>query len=84
MSEKEDTFVCVWRDNELIDIVLPEPTTKSPTFLDKELVRIFQEWKDLKDIVMDIEAAIGDQANGSGISDADLLSQIYETLERTT
>jgi hypothetical protein len=34
-----------------------------------------------KDMIMDIGAAMGNQANGSGISDAALLKQIYKTLE---
>jgi hypothetical protein len=34
-----------------------------------------------KDMVMEISAAMGNQANGSGISDKDLLAQIYKTLE---
>jgi len=34
-----------------------------------------------KDMIMDIEAAFGNRANSTSISDADLLRQIYETLE---
>ena len=34
-----------------------------------------------KDMVMDIGAAFGNRANNASISDADLLRQIYETLE---
>jgi len=34
-----------------------------------------------KDMITDIEAAFGNRANNPSISDADLLRQIYETLE---
>ena len=34
-----------------------------------------------KDMIIDIRAAFGNRANSTSISDADLLRQIYETLE---
>jgi hypothetical protein len=34
-----------------------------------------------KDMIMDIRAAFGNRANSMSMSDADLLKQIYETLE---
>ena len=37
-----------------------------------------------KDMITDIEAAFGNRANSTSISDADLLRQIYETLEGKT
>ncbi len=53
MADKGNTFIEIWSDNKLVDIILPEPTTttaKSPTPLDRELVKVFRDRRALLEV----------------------------------
>ena len=50
MADKTNTFIEIWSGDKLVDIILPEPSTttaKSPTPLDRELVKVFQDRRNL-------------------------------------
>jgi hypothetical protein len=52
MAERQDTFLCVWDGDVLVDIFIPQTRTaadRPTTNLDRELVRIFREHREMKE-----------------------------------
>jgi CHASE2 domain-containing sensor protein len=70
MADKGNTFIEIWSGDKLVDIILPEPSTttaKSPTPLDRELVKVFQDRRNLL------------AACKATLEDLQIASETYET-----